>query len=94
MHGALAVLVITERLQRQWQQRRSLFGKHGRDLTFGGAVNARISPPLFPVIQVGLSLFEGLEAQAFQRCFLGMGDATFHFSLAVSHQLQVVPVSA
>src|ERR1051326_6561533 len=58
MHCALAVLVITEGLQRQWQKRRPLFGKHRRYLSLGGAVNARVGPPFFPVIQVALSLLQ------------------------------------
>ena len=74
MHRALAILVIAEGLDGQRQQRRPFFGKHRRHLTLGGAVNARIGPPLFPAIQVGLRLFEGLETQAFQWRFLGMGN--------------------
>ena len=46
MHRALAVLVIAERLERQRQQGGLLFGKHGRDLPLGGAVDARVGPPL------------------------------------------------
>ena len=75
MHRALAVLVIAEGLDGQRQQGRPLFGEHGRDLPLGGAVNARVGPALFPVIQVGLRFLEALEAQAFQRRFLGMADA-------------------
>ena len=83
MHDALAVLVIAERFQRQRQQRGFLFGKHGGHLPFGGAVDARVGPALFPVIEVGLGFFQTLEAQAFQRCLLRMTDAGFDLAFAV-----------
>ena len=83
MHDALAVLVIAKRLQRQRQQRGFLFGKHGGHLPLGGAVDARVGPALFPVIEVGLGFFQTLEAQAFQRCFLRMTDAGFDFAFAI-----------
>ena len=83
MHRALAVLVIAERLDRQREQGRLFFGEHGRDLPFGGAVNARVGPTLFPVIQVGLRFFEAFEAQPLQRRFLGVADARFDLALAV-----------
>src|ERR1035438_5940204 len=50
MHDAFAVLVITKGLQRQWQQCGLLFGKHGGDLPFGGAVDAGVGPALFPTV--------------------------------------------
>ena len=83
MHDAFAVLVIAKRLQRQWQQRGLFFGKHGGDLPFGGAVDARVGPALFPVIEVGLGFFQTLEAQAFQRGSLRITDAGFDFAFAV-----------
>ena len=64
MHRALAVLVIAERLDGQRQQRGPLFGEHRRDLPLGRAVDARVGPALFPVIQVGLRLLEAFEAHA------------------------------
>ena len=39
-----------------------VIGKHRADLSFRGAVNACIGPPLFPVIQIRLRLFQALEA--------------------------------
>ena len=69
MHDAFAVLVIAEGFQREWEQRRFFFRKHGRYLPSGGAVDARVGPALFPSIEVGLGLFQTLEAQAFRRCF-------------------------
>ena len=83
MHRSLAVLVIAERLQRQRQQGRLLFGEHGRDLPFGGAVDARVGPALFPVVQVGLGFLEALEAQSFQRRLLGVADAGLDFALSI-----------
>ena len=83
MHDALAVLVIAKRFQRQRQQRGLLFGKHGGDLPFSGAVDARVSPALFPVIEMSLGFFQSLEAQTLQRCFLRMTDARFNFAFAV-----------
>jgi hypothetical protein len=83
MHDALAVLVIAEGFQRQRKQGGLLFGKHSGDLPFGGAVDARVGPALFPVIEVGLGFFQTLEAQAFQRCSLCMTDARFDFAFAV-----------
>ena len=65
MHGAPPMLVVAKGLQRQGQQRWSFFGKHGRDLPFGGAVNAGISPALLPLIQIGLRFFQTFEALPF-----------------------------
>ena len=81
MHRALAVLVVAEGLDRQRQQSRLLLGEHDRDLPLGGAVDARVGPALFPVIQVGLGFLQAFEAQPFQRRFLGMADAALHLSL-------------
>ena len=83
MNRALAVLVIAERLERQRQQRGFLFGEHGRDLPFGGAVNARVGPALFPVIQVGLRFFQTFEALPFERRFLGVADAGLDLALSI-----------
>src|ERR1039458_1242750 len=83
MHDALAVLVIAEGFQRQRKQGGLLFGKHSGDLPFGGAVDARVGPALFPVIEVGLGFFQTLEAQAFQWRSLRMTDARFDFAFAV-----------
>jgi hypothetical protein len=51
MHDALAVLVIAKGFDRQWKQARFLLREHGRDLAFGGAVDAGVSPALFPAVQ-------------------------------------------
>jgi hypothetical protein len=83
MHRALAVLVVAERFDGQRQQGRFLLGEHDRDLTLGGAVDARVGPPRFPMVQVGLGFFEAFEAQTFQRRILGMTDAPFHLPLAI-----------
>jgi hypothetical protein len=83
MHDAFTVLGVTKGFQRQWQQRRFLFGKHGGDLPLGGAVDARVGPALFPVIEVGLGFVQSLEAQAFQRYCLRMSDTGFDFAFAV-----------
>jgi hypothetical protein len=69
MHCSLAVPVIAKRLKRQRQERRSFFGKHGRNLPFRGSVNARVGPALFPAIQIRLRLLQALEAQPLSGVF-------------------------
>src|SRR2546425_11562788 len=54
MHDPIAVLVVTERFDGQREQRRLFFGKHRRDLPLRGAVNARVGPSEFPLIEIGL----------------------------------------
>src|SRR5262245_18474595 len=54
MHGAFAVLVIAEWLDRQRKQQRFFFGEHRRHLSLRRAVNARVRPAGFPVIQIRL----------------------------------------
>jgi len=76
-HFAGGELVDPEGLDGQFHQRRLLFGKHGGHLALGGAVNARVGPVVFPAVEVGLSVFEALEAQALQRRVLGMSDASY-----------------
>ena len=83
MHGALAVLVITEGLDGQRQQERPLFGEHDGDLPLGGAVDARVGPARFPVVQVGLGFLEALEAEALQRRFLGVAYAGLNLPLSI-----------
>ena len=65
------------------QQGRSLFGEHGGDLAFGGAVNARIGPALFPAVEIGLRFLQTLEAQTLQRRFLRVANAGFDFAFAI-----------
>jgi hypothetical protein len=77
MHHALAVLVIAEGFQRQWKQERFLFRKDGRDLAFGGAMNAGVGPTLLLAIQIGLGFCQALEAQALERRYLRVADAGF-----------------
>ena len=74
MHHPFAVLVIAERFHRQREQGWFFFREHGRHLPFRGAVDARIGPVRFPAIQIGLRLFQTLEALSFQRSFLGVAD--------------------
>ena len=64
VHPALAELVVAEGLDGQRQQRRLLFGEHGGHLALGGAVDARVGPVLLPAIEIGLGLFQALEAQS------------------------------
>jgi len=54
MHHALAVLVVTKRFEGQRLEEGFFFGEHGRDLPFGGAVDAGIGAVGFPTIQIGL----------------------------------------
>ena len=75
VHRAFAVLVVAERLERQRQQGGLLFGEHGRDLPFGGAVDARVGPALLPVVQVGLGFLQTFKALSLQGRILGMADA-------------------
>ena len=46
-------------------------------------MDARIGPVRFPVVQVGLRLFQTFKTKSFQRSILGMADAPFHLPLAI-----------
>lgn len=59
------------------------FGEHERNLALGGAVNARVGPAFFPVIEKGLRLGQRLKTPPFQRRLLGVADTAFHLPLAV-----------
>jgi hypothetical protein len=83
MHRAFAVLVIAEGIEGQREQRRPFLGEHRRNLAFGGAVDPRVGPTLFPAVQVGLRFLRAFEAESFQRRLLRMSDATFHLSLSI-----------
>src|SRR5438874_3386250 len=83
MHDAFSVLVIAERLQRQGEQVRFFFGEHGRDLSFGRAMDARVGPALFPAVQIGLRFLETLKALPLGRCFLRVADPGLHFSFSI-----------
>ena len=93
MHRALAVLVIAKRFHWQRDQRRIFFGEHRRDLALSGAVNARVGPALFPVIEIRLRFFQALEPLSFQRRFLRVADAGFDFALGEKRALQIVRVT-
>jgi hypothetical protein len=65
MNRAFAVLVVAKGLQRQGEQRGPFFGEHGRDLSFGSAVNAGVSPALLPLIQIALRFFQTFKTLPF-----------------------------
>src|SRR5271163_3979091 len=46
-------------------------------------MNARVGPVSFPTIQIGLRIFQALEALAFERSFLRMTDARLNFAFAI-----------
>src|SRR5260370_34636532 len=83
MYDPLTVLVVAERFERQWEQERFLFGKHGGDLPFGGAMNASIGAAGFPTVQIGLRFFQALEAFSLEWCVLGVADAALKFSFSI-----------
>jgi len=87
MNSPLSVLVIAERLQRQLLQDGFFFGEHGRHLPLRAAMDARVGPVFFPVIEIRLCLFQSLEALAFQRRLLRMSNAGFDFpfSIRITH---------
>ena len=62
-------------------------GEHGRDLPLGGAVDARVGPTFFPVIQVALGFRQAFKAHAFERRLLGMADAGLDLPFGSSRQL-------
>src|ERR671925_156697 len=90
MNRSFAVLVITERLQRQWKKERLFFGKHCRDLPLRCAMNARVGPARLPLIQIGLSLFEAFEAFPLQWSLLCVSNAALDFAFVQSRQLHVI----
>src|SRR3979411_1949357 len=83
VHGAFAILVIAEGFDGQRQQGRPLFGEHGRDLPLGGAVDARIGPTLFPVVEVGLRFRQAFEAHPFERRSLRMADTRLDLPFSI-----------
>ena len=46
-------------------------------------MNARVGPVSFPTIQIGLRIFQALEALAFERSLLRMTDARFDLAFAI-----------
>ena len=83
VHGAAAVLVVAERLDRQRAERRAFLGKHGGDLALGRAVDAGVGPALLPAVEVGLGIVELLEAEAAQRGLLRVADSGLDLALSV-----------
>ena len=69
---------------------RFLLSEHGRDLAFGGAVNAGVGPALFPAVQIGLRFFETFETLTFQRRLLGVANAPLDLTLGEKRALQTV----
>src|SRR5271165_435080 len=90
VHRALTVLVVAEGFDGQRQQGRPLLGEHGRDLPLGGAMDARVGPARFPVIQGGLRLLGAFEAHALQRGLLRMAHAALDLPLGEKRALQTV----
>ena len=82
MDGPRAELVVAKRLDGQRLERGPLLGEHRGDLTRGGAVDAGVRPAGVPAVEVGLSRFEGLEAQALERA-LRVGDRRLDFPLPI-----------
>ena len=83
VHGAVAVLVVAKRFERQRAERLAFFSKHGGDLALGRSVDARIGPAPLPAVQIRLGFVEALEAQAAQWRFLRVADAGLDLALAV-----------
>ena len=74
MNRSFAVLVVAERLKRKRLQGSLLFGEHGRNLTLRGAVDPRVGPALFPVVQIGLGFGQAFKTLAFERRLLSMAN--------------------
>ena len=83
MHRAHAVLVIAERLQRKRLQKGLFLSEHRRHLPLGPAMDTRIGPVRFPVVQIRLRIFQTLELLALQRRHLSMVYATLDFPLSI-----------
>src|SRR2546428_2065941 len=83
MHGAGAVLVVAKGFERQRLEMGLLLGEHRRDLAFGGAVDARVSPAGVPAIEIGLGFLETLEAQTFERRALRVADGGLDLAFAI-----------
>ena len=90
MHRAIAELVITERLQRQWQKRWFFLHEHGRYLPLGRAVDAGIGPVGFPLIEVRLCLLQTFKALALEWRFLGVTDSRLYLPLGEKRLVQTV----
>ena len=53
-------------------------------------MDARVGPVSFPAIQIGLSIFQALEALPFERGLLRVTDAGFDFTFGEKRALQTV----
>ncbi len=82
MDGAGAERVVAKRRDGQRPPRGPLLGEHRRDLTLGGAVDARVGPARVPAIEVGLRRLERLEAQPLEGG-LRVPDGRLHLALAI-----------
>src|ERR1700722_15611560 len=82
IHAPLAMFVVAKRFQGKRQQERFFFGKHGSDLSFGGAMNAGIGTACLPTIQIGLGLLQALKAFSLEGS-LSVADAGFNFSFSI-----------
>src|SRR6185295_8459885 len=83
IHYSPSILIEAERLDRQRNQRRLLFGEHRCNLPLPGPVYSRICPPLFPIVEVSLRLIEAVEALPFERSFLCVTYSGFDLSLSI-----------
>ncbi len=83
MHGAHAETVVPKGLDGERLQGGLLLGKHGGDLTFGRAVDARVRPVHLPAIEIRLRLGQALEALPVEGRLLRVADAGFDLALAI-----------
>src|SRR5438552_1437963 len=83
MHGPGAEGVVAKR--RGWEREEvgTLLGKHRRDLSIGGPVDARVGPPRIPVVEVDLRVSEPLEAQPLEGRALRVADPRLDLPLAI-----------
>ena len=83
MNRSFPVLVVAEWLNRKPLQRRLFFGKHGCDLTLGGAMNPRVRPAFFSLIEVRLRFGQVLKTLTFERCLLSVANARLNLSFSI-----------
>jgi hypothetical protein len=78
----IEAFTMTE-MRRQRQKEGQFLGPHHRHLPFHRAVDSRVGPSFFPVVEISLRRLHRFEAQAFERSLLCVPDAGFHFALAI-----------